>query len=182
MTILNEEALARVPSVVTKRVDTATGTYECGLVDKSTQQLCVVSIVRSGDILLEAIRKLVPGIRVGKILIQRDESSEEKTPVLYYDKLPADISKCFVLLVDPMVATAGSMLCATEVLEKRGVKINNMMFVSLFACEVGCSNIQKKYPELKMVTLYIDEYLNANKYIVPGVGDFGDRYYGTNHE
>lgn len=179
MTILAEEALAAVPSVVRKTIETPTGTFE-GLADEGAQ-LCVVSIVRSGDILLESIRKLVPGIRVGKILIQRDETTEDKRPILFYDKLPSDISKCFVLLVDPMVATAGSMLTATDVLVKKGVNVDNMMFVNLFSCEEGLATIQSRYPNLKIITLAIDDYMNSDKYIVPGVGDFGDRYYGTNH-
>jgi len=179
MTILAEEALAAVPSVVRKTIETPTGTFE-GLADNGAQ-LCVVSIVRSGDILLESIRKLVPGIRVGKILIQRDETSEDKRPMLFYDKLPSDISKCFVLLVDPMVATAGSMLTATDVLLEKGVNVDNMMFVNLFSCEEGLATIQERHPGLKIITLAIDDYMNSDKYIVPGVGDFGDRYYGTNH-
>ena len=179
MTILAEEALAAVPSVVRDTIETPTGTFE-GLADEGAQ-LCVVSIVRSGDILLESIRKLVPGIRVGKILIQRDETTEDKRPILFYEKLPSDISKCYVLLVDPMVATAGSMLTATDVLVKKGVNPDNMMFVNLFSCEEGLATIQSKYPDLKIITLAIDDYMNSDKYIVPGVGDFGDRYYGTNH-
>ena len=104
MNILAEEALARVPAVVHKEITTPTGVFK-GLEDLSNKQLCVVSIIRSGDILLEAVRKLVPGIRVGKILVQRDEESEDKHAVLYYQKLPKDISDCYVLLVDPMLAT-----------------------------------------------------------------------------
>jgi len=144
-------------------------------------QLCVVSIVRSGDILLESIRKLEPGIRVGKILIQRDESTEDKRPVFFYDKLPSDISKSYVLLVDPMVGTAGSMLCATDKLIDHGVKPANILFVNLFSCEEGIGKIQARHPDIKIITLAIDDYMNSHKYLIPGVGDFGDRYYGTNH-
>ena len=179
MAVLAEEALSMIPSVKQKHIETPTGIFR-GLEDTgSTEKLCVVSIVRSGDILQEAVRKLSPGIKVGKILIQRDEESPDKRAVLYYKKLPKDISDCFVLLVDPMLATGGSLVCATEVLVENGVKPEQILFVNLFSVEEGLENIQKKFPGMKVLTLSIDEYMNESKYIVPGVGDFGDRYYGT---
>ena len=178
MTVLAEEALSMVPGVKEQDIETPTGIFK-GLEDTLGEKLCVVSIVRSGDILLEAVRKLSPGIRVGKILIQRDEESEDKRAVLYYKKLPKDISNCFVLLVDPMLATGGSLICATDVLVDNGVKPANILFVNLFSVEEGLENVQNKFPDMKILTLSIDDYMNDDKYIVPGVGDFGDRYYGT---
>jgi uracil phosphoribosyltransferase len=178
MTVLAEEALSLVPGVKQKDIETPTGVFR-GLEATEGEKLCVVSIVRSGDILQEAVRKLSPGIRVGKILIQRDEESEDKRAILYYKKLPKDISDCFVLLVDPMLATGGSAICATDVLIENGVKPENILFVNLFSVEEGLENVQKKFPDMKFITLSIDDYMNDAKYIVPGVGDFGDRYYGT---
>ena len=179
LTIFAEESLAHIPSVMPIEVCTPTNGFFSGLTDRRDQKLCVVSIIRSGDILLEAIRKLEPGIRVGKILIQRDEESEEKNPVLYYEKLPSDIADCFVLLVDPMIATGGSCLCAMDCLVGSGVDPKNVMFCNLWGCMSGVQKLQSKYPDVMTITLTLDGHLNEKKYIVPGIGDFGDRYYGT---
>ena len=121
MRILGEEALARLPTVVPGMVETPCG-FTKGLVASEGPPVCVVSIVRSGDILQEAVRwaspppstprTLQPGVSVGKILIQRDESKADKPAVLYYKKLPPNITESFVMLVDPMLATAGSALRA----------------------------------------------------------------------
>ena len=180
LTIFAEEALAHIPSVVPSEVPTPSGGIFNGLTDTRDKQLCVVSIIRSGDILLEAFRRLEPGIRVGKILIQRDEESEDKRPVFYYQKFPVDIADCFVLLVDPMLATAGSCLCAMDCLVGSGVDPKNVMFCNLWSCRSGLEKIQEKYPEMMTITLSLESYLNEDKYLVPGIGDFGDRYYGTN--
>ena len=181
MTILAEEALASVPSVAPQDIVTPTDGVFKGLYDTRDKQLCVVSIVRAGDTLLEAFRKLEPGIRVGKILIQRNEESADKHPIFFYKKLPSDIADCYVLLVDPMLGTAGSSMCAMDCLVEHGVDPKNVMFVNLFSCKYGLQKLLAKFPEIKVKTLSIDGYLNDEKYLVPGVGDFGDRYYGTNH-
>ena len=78
-----------------------------------------------------------------------------------------------------MLATGGSLICATDVLVDNGVKPANILFVNLFSVEEGLENVQNKFPDMKILTLSIDDYMNDEKYIVPGVGDFGDRYYGT---
>lgn len=181
MTILAEEALANVPAVVPQDIVTPTDGIYNGLCDTRSKQLCVVSIIRAGDTLLEAFRKLEPGIRVGKILIQRDEESEDKRPMFFYKKLPSDIADCQVLLVDPMVGTAGSCICALDCLVQHGVDSRNVLFVNLFSCKYGLNKLQTKYPNVRVITLNLESYLNEKKYLVPGVGDFGDRYYGTNH-
>ena len=108
--------------------------------------------MRSGAILQEAVRRVVPGAKTAKILIQRDEETAQ--PVLMYSKLPPKIEAMNVLLCDPMLATGGSALTAIKVLKDAGV------------------------PE-ERITSAVDEGLDARKYIVPGLGDFGDRYYGT---
>ena len=116
MRLLGEEALARLPTVVQGQVETPCG-MASGFVDTPGPPVCVVSIVRSGDILQEAVRYLQPGVSVGKILIQRDESKPDKPAVLYYKKLPKNISDSFVILVDPMLATGGSAIRALTVLK-----------------------------------------------------------------
>ena len=120
MRLLGEEALARLPAVVEGEVETPCGLAQ-GLVTVAGPPVCVVSIVRSGDILQEAVRYLQPGVSVGKILIQRDESKPDKPAILYYKKLPKNISESFVILVDPMLATGGSAIRALEVLKVRKI-------------------------------------------------------------
>jgi len=178
MRILGEEALARLPTVVPGKVISPCGEVE-GLVDAPGPPVCVVSIVRSGDILQEAVRSLQPGISVGKILIQRDESKEDKPAVLYYKKLPPNIPDCFVMLVDPMLATAGSALRAIRVLQDSGVSTSRILFLNLVCAPEGLQAMAAAYPEIEIITGAVDSHLNADKYIVPGLGDYGDRYYGT---
>jgi len=104
---------------------------------------------------------------------------KKKKPVLYYSKLPQDIAKKTVILVDPMLGTAGSSMTAIKVLEDAGVKPENILFINVIACPEGINRIHKAYPKLKIVTCAVDDELNSHKYITPGLGDFGDRYYGT---
>ena len=141
-----------------------------------------VSIIRAGDSLLDAVRFCLPSVRVGKILIQRDEESREKKPILYYTKFPKDISKKSILLVDPMLASGGSALCAIKCLLDHGVKEEKIIFINVISCPEGIRNLHFLYPKVKIVTAAIDEKLNENKYIVPGLGDWGDRFYGTDVE
>ena len=195
MRLLGEEALARLPAVVEGQVETPCGVAE-GLVTVAGPPVCVVSIVRSGDILQEAVRYLQPGVSVGKILIQRDESKPDKPAILYYKKLPKNISESFVILVDPMLATGGSAIRALEVLkvsrptnirsgvtshiQDNGVKTENILFLNLVCCPEGLRAMAENYPEIRILTGAVDSHLNQDKYIVPGLGDYGDRYYGTN--
>ena len=116
-------------------------------------------------------------MRIGKILIQRDEKTAE--PHLLYSKLPPDIADRYCLLLDPMLATGGSVLCAIEVLLQAGVSADRIIFVNLIASPEGLANLQARFPQVRIVTGVIDEGLNEQKYIVPGLGDFGCRYFGT---
>lgn len=178
MRILAEEALARLPNVQMGGVETPCGTAE-GLVEIEGQRLCVVSIPRSGDILQEAVRQICPGVGIGKILIQRDESRADKAPVLYYKKLPRNITECFCILVDPMLATGGSAKRAIKVLLEAGVAEEKIMFINLICCPSGLKSLHDDYPQIKVITCCVDPELNEHKFIVPGLGDYGDRYYGT---
>jgi len=174
--ILAEEALGELTTAT--KIRTPCGPAN-GLKFPDQSTICGVSIIRSGDILLEQLRRVASGISVGKILIQRDETDPEKRPVLYYSKLPPDIAKKTVILVDPMLGTGGSSMAAIKVLENAGVKPENILFINVIACPEGINRIHQTYPKLKIVTCAVDEELNSHKYIVPGLGDFGDRYYGT---
>merc|ERR1712226_1233149 len=151
MRILGEEALARLPTVVPGKVNSPCGEV-LGLVECPGPPVCVVSIVRSGDILQEAVRSLQPGVSVGKILIQRDESKADKPAILYYKKLPKNISESFVILVDPMLATGGSAIRALEVLKDNGVKTENILFLNLVCCPEGLRAMAENYPEIRILT------------------------------
>eukprot|EP00992_Anisonema_acinus_P010617 TRINITY_DN6724_c0_g1_i1.p1 TRINITY_DN6724_c0_g1~~TRINITY_DN6724_c0_g1_i1.p1 ORF type:complete len:222 (+),score=80.94 TRINITY_DN6724_c0_g1_i1:2-667(+) len=178
MRILAEEGLAQLATVVPRTVETPCGVYH-GLALPPPETLCCVSVVRSGDILLEAVRQLSVGIAVGKILVQRDETDKEKRPVLFYNKLPPDVAQRQVLLVDPMLATGGSAKVAIKLLLEAGVPAKNIIFLNVVSCPEGLTAMAESYPEVKIVTCAVDERLNDQKFIVPGLGDYGDRYYST---
>lgn len=138
-------------------------------------KICGVSIVRAGESMEMGLRECCRSVRIGKMLIQRDE--ETAIPKLFYVKLPADISERYVFLLDPMLATGGSAMMAIEVLLSRGVRMDRIYFLNLLAAPEGIKVFQEKYPDVKIITGGIDKGLDENKYIVPGLGDFGDRYY-----
>ncbi|CAH2353427.1 uracil phosphoribosyltransferase [[Candida] railenensis] len=138
-------------------------------------KICGVSIVRAGESMEQGLRDCCRSVRIGKILIQRDE--ETALPKLFYEKLPEDIHERYVFLLDPMLATGGSAMMAVEVLLSRGVKMDRIFFLNLLAAPEGIETFQAKYPQVKIITGGIDERLDEHKYIVPGLGDFGDRYY-----
>lgn len=176
MRILAEEGIAHLPTTE-KIVETPCGSYTGAEINEN--DVIAVSIIRAGDSLLDAVRFCLPAVRVGKILIQRDESTKEKKPLLYYTKFPKDIAKRQVLLVDPMLASGGSALCATKCLIDHGVPEESIIFLNVVSCPEGLEKFQQQYPNVKIVTAAIDERLDENKYIVPGLGDWGDRFYGT---
>jgi len=118
-------------------------------------------------------------VAVGKILIQRDESADDKRPVLYYKKLPKDINERFIILVDPMLATAGSAKMAIKVLGESGVKPERIMFLNLICAPEGLAALTAEYPDVRVITAAVDQKLNSQMFIVPGLGDYGDRYYQT---
>jgi len=177
MNILAEEGLAALCKEQLT-VQTPCGPY-VGLKPLDTNLLCAVSIVRSGDILLEAVRRLVPDVKVGKILMQRDEEDPEKKAKLYYSKLPPGVKEMQVLLCDPMLATGGSAIGAIKVLLEAGVPEDKILFLNTVCAPEGVERLGKEYPKIHIVTAALDEKLNGHKFIVPGLGDFGDRYYGT---
>ena len=119
-------------------------------------------------------------MRVGKILIQRDEEHPEKIAKLFYSKLPKEIKDLYVLLCDPMLATGGSAIKALEVLcNQYGCDPNKIIFANMICCPEGLQRLGQAFPMVKVVTACIDEKLNEHKYIVPGLGDYGDRFFNT---
>ncbi|EQC32555.1 hypothetical protein SDRG_09875 [Saprolegnia diclina VS20] len=177
MRILAEEALAAC-TLEFAIVWTPTGAEFSGM--RPNSNICAVSIVRAGDALLEQVLACEPSVSVGKILIQRDESSAEKHPVVYYAKLPPRMNAFDrVLLLDPMLATGGSAKKAIQLLIDSGVQERDIVFANVLACPEGLDAIFEAYPQIHVVTSAIDPELNESKYIVPGLGDYGDRYYNT---
>jgi uracil phosphoribosyltransferase len=138
-------------------------------------EVVVVPILRAGLTLVDAIINFIPDAKVGHLGMYRDESTHE--PVDYYSNLPDEISNGLVLLVDPMLATGGSADDAIGYLVKQGAK--NIRFTSLISAPEGLKRITEKYPDVSIITAAVDEKLNDDAYIVPGLGDAGDRYFGT---
>lgn len=139
------------------------------------KKLSVVPILRAGLGMMDGIRKLVPVARVGFIGLYRDPVTHE--PVEYYCKLPEDVDKRIVIVVDPMLATGGSARDAITMLKKRGC--NNIRLMCLVGVPEGVEVIKKNHPDVDIYLAALDEKLNENKYIVPGLGDAGDRIFGT---
>ncbi|KAI8910295.1 uracil phosphoribosyltransferase-domain-containing protein [Gorgonomyces haynaldii] len=171
---LVEEALNHLP-FVEKSVTTPTGDIYRGL--EPVGKICGVSIMRAGESMEQGLRDCCRSVRIGKILIQRDEATAEAR--LYYAKFPPDIADRHCLLLDPMLATGGSAIKAIQALVEYGVPQEHIIFVNLICCPEGLENVLQAYPKLLIVTAEIDQNLDENKYIVPGLGDFGCRYFGT---
>jgi uracil phosphoribosyltransferase len=156
-------------------VQTPVGQTYDGL--RLTRPICGVSVARAGESMERVLRDVCGPIRIGKILIQRDKTT--KLPHLYYSLLPSDIAQSHVLLLDPMLATGGTALAAIQVLLEKGVPEDRIVFINLITVPAGITAVCQRHPTLRIVTSAIDERLNENAYMVPGIGDFGDRYFGT---
>lgn len=139
------------------------------------KKLSVVPILRAGLIMAEGILKLIPSARVGHIGLYRDP--ETLKPIPYYCKLPSDIKDRDVFVVDPMLATGGSAVAAIDILKEQGCK--NIIFISLISAPEGRDFVLGKHPDVDFFVASIDERLNDHGYIIPGLGDAGDRLFGT---
>ena len=173
--MLIEEALGLLPATPVT-VTTPCGPYEgVSLPEEST--IVAVSILRAADCMLGVCRAMMHSVAVGKILIQRNEETAE--PMLMYSKLPPSLADRPILLLDPMLATGGSAVTAVNVLLEKGAKAENIVFVNIVAVKEGIDKLAAAHPAVRVVTSAIDPILNEKAYIVPGLGDFGDRYFGT---
>lgn len=139
------------------------------------KKLCLVSILRAGNGLLEGILDLIPSARVGHIGLFRDPKTLEA--VEYYYKMPSELDQRLVVVVDPMLATANSSVAAITRLKEGGAK--KLRFVCLLAAPEGIEAFHKAHPDVPVYTAAIDSHLDEHSYIVPGLGDAGDRIYGT---
>lgn len=144
---------------------------------KFASKLCAVTVIRAGESMEAELREVYPGIRIGKILIQRDKVT--KLPHLYYSNLPDDIAQRHVLLLEPMLATGGSALAAIKVLLDADVQEENIIFINFLTAPEGADTVCRVHPKIKIITSSIEDRLNENAFMIPGIGDFGDRYFGT---
>ena len=139
------------------------------------EDIVVVPILRAGIGMLEGVLGLVPTARVGFLGMFRDE--ETATPVAYYERVPHQTSKALNIIIDPMLAAGGSTVAAIDALKKAGA--TNILVVCIVTCPEGLAAVEKAHPDVKVFTASIDSHLNDIKYIVPGLGDAGDRLFGT---
>ena len=156
---------------VTIETPIATGTFK----RLSGKKLAIVPILRAGLGMVDTIIDLIPSAKVGHIGLYRDP--ETHNPVEYYCKMPPDISEREVLIVDPMLATGGSASAAITFLKGYGCK--NIKLMNIIGCPEGIKAVTEEHPDVELYVAAVDEKLNENKYIVPGLGDAGDRIYGT---
>ena len=139
------------------------------------KKMAIVPILRAGIGMVEGLLRLVPVAKVGHIGLYRDPKTH--TPVEYYSKLPADIEDRIVIVVDPMLATGGSSCDAISLLKERGC--HNIRLMCLVSAPEGIAKVQAEHPDVDIYTAALDDHLNEHAYIVPGLGDAGDRIFGT---
>jgi uracil phosphoribosyltransferase len=169
--LLAAEATLEVPCVEAS-VDTPLGRAPAR---RLKGDVVVVPVLRAGLGMLDAILELIPTARVGHIGLQRDEMTAVASQ--YYAKLPADLSNSFVLMIDPMLATGGSAVAALDLLRRAGA--HDVRMICIVAAPEGIALVEQHHPDVTIFTPVVDQELNAHKFIVPGLGDFGDRLYGT---
>ena len=169
--LLAAEALREVPTAKVT-VETPIGPADGHRV---ASDVVVVPVLRAGLGMLDAVLDLVPSARVGYIGLQRDERTAIASH--YYSKLPDSLDKSYVLMIDPMLATGGSASAALALLRRAGAI--SVRIVCIVAAPEGIAFVERDHPDVKIYTPVVDQHLNAQKYIVPGLGDFGDRLYGT---
>jgi len=169
--LLAAEALRDVPSVPST-VITPLGPAD-GRVVKA--DVVVVPVLRAGLGMLDAVLELLPAARVGHIGLQRDEATAIASK--YYSKLPSDLAKSWVLMIDPMLATGGSAVAAIDLIKASGA--TTIAMICIVAAPEGVRLVEQHHPDVAVYSPVVDKKLDAHKYIVPGLGDFGDRLYGT---
>ncbi len=165
--------VTREMAMTTKRIETPLCEMDAPAL--AGRKLALVSILRAGNGLLDGILELIPSARVGFVGLYRDE--ETLQPVQYYCKLPQDLGDRLVIAVDPMLATGNSSAAAVDLLKAAGAR--NIRFLCLLAAPEGVARMKEAHPDVPIVTAALDERLNEKGYIVPGLGDAGDRMFGT---
>ena len=169
--LLAAEALRDVPSSPAT-VDTPLGPAGGRRV---SSDVVVVPVLRAGLGMLDAVLELLPAARVGHIGLQRDEATAIASK--YYTKLPPNLAQSYVLMIDPMLATGGSAVAAIDLIKAAGARTIRM--ICIVAAPEGVAVVERHHPDVAVYTPVVDRELNDHKFIVPGLGDFGDRLYGT---
>ena len=154
-------------------VETPVATAHCKVL--AGKKLAIVPVLRAGLGMVDSMVDLIPSAKIGHIGLYRDP--ETHMPVEYYCKLPDDIANRQVFVVDPMLATGGSAVAAINFLKKRGCR--NIIMMNIIGCPEGIKVVQEAHPDVEMYLAAVDEKLNEHAYIVPGLGDAGDRIFGT---
>lgn len=160
-------------NMTTRRIETPMQDMDAPVL--AGRKLALISILRAGNGLLDGMLGLIPSARVGFVGLYRDEDTLK--PVQYYYKVPDHLDERMVIVVDPMLATGNSSAAAVDLLKQSGAK--NIRFLCLLAAPEGVARMQEAHPDVPIVTAALDERLNDLGYILPGLGDAGDRMYGT---
>ena len=166
------EATRNLPTVEVE-VETPVATAKCRML--SGKKLAIVPVLRAGLGMVDKMVDLIPSAKIGHIGLYRDPQTH--MPVEYYCKLPEDIESRQVYVVDPMLATGGSAIAAIDFLKQRGCK--NIIMMNIIGCPEGVKAVQEAHPDVELYLAAVDEKLNDHAYIVPGLGDAGDRIFGT---
>ncbi|WP_197916582.1 uracil phosphoribosyltransferase [Thiosulfatihalobacter marinus] len=170
--LLAYEVTRELP-MTTRRIETPMQEMDAPVLDG--RKLALVSILRAGNGLLDGMLELVPSARVGFVGLYRDE--ETLKPVQYYFKAPSELNERLVIAVDPMLATGNSSAAAIDLLKAQGA--TDIRFLCLLAAPEGVARMKEAHPDVPIVTASLDERLNEKGYILPGLGDAGDRMFGT---
>lgn len=170
--LMGYEALSDLP---TELVEIETPIQTCQTPMLSGKKLAIVPILRAGLGMTNGVLSLVPSAKVGHVGIYRDEETHE--PHAYFCKLPEHISERIIVIVDPMLATGGSAITAVDFIKEKGGK--NIKFMAIIGAPEGIKKLSEAHPDIQIYVGHIDEKLNENAYICPGLGDAGDRIFGT---
>ena len=170
--LLAYEVTRELP-MTTKKIQTPICEMDAPAIDG--KKLALISILRAGNGLLDGILELIPAARVGFVGLYRDH--ETLQPVQYYYKVPDQLDERICIVVDPMLATGNSSAAAVKLLKDSGAR--NIRFLCLLAAPEGIRHMNEEHPDVQIVTASVDSHLNENGYIVPGLGDAGDRMFGT---
>ncbi|WP_417209646.1 uracil phosphoribosyltransferase [Antarctobacter sp.] len=165
--------VTREMQMTTKRIETPLCEMDAPVIEG--KKLALVSILRAGNGLMDGILELIPAARVGFIGLYRDEATLK--PVQYYNKLPEQMGDRLTIVVDPMLATGNSSAAAIDLVKASGAK--DIRFLCLLAAPEGVARMAEAHPDVPVITASLDERLNEKGYIVPGLGDAGDRMFGT---
>ncbi|MFP7570212.1 uracil phosphoribosyltransferase [Marivita sp. S2033] len=159
--------------LTTKRIETPMCEMDAPVIDG--KKLALISILRAGNGLLDGILELIPAARVGFVGLYRDEATLK--PVQYYFKVPTQLEERVTIVVDPMLATGNSSVAAVDLMKQAGA--NNIIFLCLLAAPEGVARMKEAHPDVPIITASLDDSLDERGYIVPGLGDAGDRMFGT---